>query len=56
MGFDRGHLVISISGWTCDVCDEPVNGQTDHNGVPLIDGDAVYHTPGIVAADLREKR
>jgi len=45
MSFDRGHLVISVSGWTCDVCGLPVNGQTDENGWATIDGDSVRHTP-----------
>jgi hypothetical protein len=37
------HQVISLDGWTCDICGQPVNGQTDHDGQPLISGDSVRH-------------
>jgi hypothetical protein len=39
------HRVVSLDGWHCDVCGSAVNGQTDDNGRPVVDGDAVYHTP-----------
>ena len=42
---DRDHLVISVGGWTCDECGLPVNGQTNDEGQPLLDGDSVRHTP-----------
>lgn len=45
MSFDRGHLVVSVSGWTCDECGLPVNGQTDESGIPAMEGDYVHHTP-----------
>jgi hypothetical protein len=38
------HRVVSLGGWTCDVCGREVNGQTDDDGTPLMQGDAVYHT------------
>jgi hypothetical protein len=38
------HRVISVSGWTCDICDVPVNGQTDRDGWPVMEGDSVRHT------------
>ena len=38
-----GHGVISLDGWTCDICSQPVNGQTDPDGVPLNAGDSVRH-------------
>lgn len=38
------HRVISLDGWTCDICGRSVNGQTDEDGEPTIAGDAVYHT------------
>lgn len=41
------HIPISVSGWTCDVCDAEVNGQTDEDGRPLIDGDSVRHVGGV---------
>lgn len=38
------HRVVSLGGWTCDVCGREVNGQTDDDGIPRMQGDAVYHT------------
>lgn len=45
MGYHNGHVVISVGGWECDVCGVAVNGQTDYDGRPLIDGDNIFHTP-----------
>lgn len=42
---DDDHLVVSVSGWRCDICGVPVNGQTDEEGRPLMSGDSVRHTP-----------
>lgn len=39
------HRVVSVSGWTCDICGVTVNGQTDEDGWPLMQGDSVRHTP-----------
>jgi hypothetical protein len=39
-----GHRVVSLDGWTCDVCGKPVNGQTDADGTPAQAGDNVHHT------------
>jgi hypothetical protein len=38
------HRVVSTGGWACDVCGREVNGQTDDDGIPKMDGDSVYHT------------
>lgn len=38
------HRVVSVGGWTCDRCGREVNGRTDEDGTPTMDGDAVYHT------------
>jgi hypothetical protein len=37
------HEPVSVSGWTCDLCGESVNGQTDEDGRPLHDGESVRH-------------
>ena len=37
------HRVISVGGWTCDVCGQEVNGQTDGDGIPKMDGESVRH-------------
>ena len=42
---DRHHIVISEGGWTCDVCGVEVNGQTNSEGHPVMQGDSVRHTP-----------
>jgi hypothetical protein len=41
---DRDHRPISTGGWHCDVCGLPVNGQTDEDGWPKMEGDSVRHT------------
>lgn len=38
------HLVISTSGWHCDICGVEANGQTDDQGIPVMEGDSVRHT------------
>jgi hypothetical protein len=41
---DVQHRVVSISGWTCDICGVAVNDhQTDADGWPLIDTESVRH-------------
>ena len=45
VAMDADHRVISVSGWRCDVCGVEVNGQTDDEGWPMVDGDSVRHTP-----------
>ena len=39
------HSVVSLDGWTCDRCGRSVNGQTDEDGRPTIEGDSVRHLP-----------
>jgi glycine cleavage system H lipoate-binding protein len=37
------HFVVSIDGYACDRCGRLVNGQTDEDGRPTIEGDSVRH-------------
>ena len=37
------HRVVSTDGWYCDVCGVAVNGQTDDQGWPVMEGDNVHH-------------
>ena len=37
------HRIVSVDGWACDVCGQPVNGQTDADGIPLNEGESVRH-------------
>ena len=43
MPYDRGHVIISRNGWTCEECGLPVTGATDIMGAPVIEGDAIKH-------------
>lgn len=40
---DQDHRPVSVEGWTCDACGLPVNGQTDDQGWPVMEGDSVRH-------------